>query len=290
MIHDRKKGVRCIVIYAFMTVMMSACIRLVGPLPTFEKVFLRNGMLMILTLFTLIGKKTSFTLKRGDGIQLVGRGVLGTLGLLCNYYAIDHLLLADATMLNKLSPFFAVGCSAIFLHEKISLAQIVALFVALLGSLFIIKPSFSNTNLLASMIGFAGGFFSGCTFTIIRSLNARNVSPNITILSFSVLSTVISFPFMLGNYVPVTNKQLLFLGLASVTGIIGQFSLTHAYAHAPSSELGPYDYLQIVFAALMGILLYGERPDIYSIIGYAIIFVTVLFGNHYKENGNSAAE
>ena len=79
--------------------------------------------------------------------ELLLRSIFGTMGILCNFYAIDHLVLSDASMLNKLSPFFAVICSYFVLKEKVKPFQALAVIVAFIGALFIIKPQSISASL-----------------------------------------------------------------------------------------------------------------------------------------------
>ena len=84
---------------------------------------------------------------------LILRCVCGTLGILCNFYAIDHLLVADASILNKLSPFFAIIFSFLLLKEKIRPAQAACVALAFIGCLFVVKPGFQNAALVPALIG-----------------------------------------------------------------------------------------------------------------------------------------
>ena len=84
------------------------------------------------------------------------RAFFGTVGILGNFYAIDHLVLADASMLNKLSPFFAIIFSFIILREKVNIWQSLAVVIAFVGALFIIKPTGVSFN-SASLAGVIGG-------------------------------------------------------------------------------------------------------------------------------------
>ena len=77
--------------------------------------------------------------------------------MLLNFYAVDHLVLADANMLNKLSPFFAIIFSVLLLREKPTAVQIGGVLTALLGSVLIIKPGFEGAPFVPSLAGFISG-------------------------------------------------------------------------------------------------------------------------------------
>ena len=137
-ISPRIKGIACIIFAAFGFSMMSVFIRLAGDVPTAEKAFFRNFAALLLVSVLLAVKRVPLKPEKGSWPSLAGRAVFGTIGLLLNFYAIDHLVLADANMLNKLSPFFAIIFSIFLLRERPSAMQVAGVLTALLGSALII--------------------------------------------------------------------------------------------------------------------------------------------------------
>lgn len=120
---DRQKGMISIILSAFCFAWMNAFVRLSGDLPFIEKSFFRNFVALLLALVMLLREHGSFRPKKGAVPYLLIRASAGTLGILCNFYAIDHLALSDASILNKMSPFFAILCSWLFLREKLNWKQ-----------------------------------------------------------------------------------------------------------------------------------------------------------------------
>lgn len=119
-IGNRSKGIILIIISAFGFAMMSAFVKLAGDLPSFQKTFFRNLVSCFVAMFFIIKHKQSFFGKRENQKILITRSAFGTLGIIFNFYAIDNLVLSDANMLNKLSPFLVIIFSALFLKEKIN--------------------------------------------------------------------------------------------------------------------------------------------------------------------------
>ena len=107
-------GAFFLVLSAFFFALMSVFVRLSGDLPTFQKAFFRNAVAALIA-FIMLAKSKDFSVKKGCRLPLLFRSLAGTVGILCNFYAIDHMNLADASILNKLSPFFAVIFSVILL-------------------------------------------------------------------------------------------------------------------------------------------------------------------------------
>lgn len=162
-ISPKHKGVLCIISSAFCFAFMGAFVRLAGDLPSVQKSFFRNLVAFIFAAAILIRQKGSFLPQKKSNIgALLIRSVCGTLGILCNFYAVDHLALSDAAMLNKMSPFFVIVFSAIFLRERTNLVQTLGVIVAFAGSLLIIKPSLANLELVPSLARFPRRYGRRC--------------------------------------------------------------------------------------------------------------------------------
>ena len=293
--NQKTKGVICIICSAFCFSMMNVFVRLSGDIPSIEKSFFRNLVAAIFALIILMKNHESFRWKPGNLKYLLLRSVTGTIGILGNFYAVDHLVMADATMLNKMSPFFGVIFSALFLKEKCKPVQGFAVFFAFIGSLFIVKPTFSNVDLLASLVGFAGGVAAGAAYTTVRYLGLRGEPGPRIVFFFSAFSCLAVVPFIVVDFHPLTTTQLLLLLMAGLCAAGGQFSITAAYRYAPAREISIYDYSQILFGAITGYLIFNQIPDGYSIIGYVIILgmalMMFLYNNrqHRKEQEQQAA-
>ena len=162
---QKTQGIVYVLIAAFGFSLMSMFIKLAGDLPSFEKAFFRNFVALIFITILMLRSRTSFRPERRNLPALFGRCFFGTLGLLCNFYAIGKLNLPDANMLNKLSPFFAILFSIFLLREKPNLVQILGVLVAFGGSVCIIKPSFDNPQMLPALAGVLGGLGAGAAYT-----------------------------------------------------------------------------------------------------------------------------
>ena len=113
----RKKGILCLIISAFSFALMSMFISLAGDMPVFQKALFRNLVALALSIILLLRSPEKFKIQKGSMPGLLMRASFGTLGLICNFYAISKINIADALILNKLSPFFAVIASIIILKE-----------------------------------------------------------------------------------------------------------------------------------------------------------------------------
>ena len=285
-IPEKYKGIFYIILSAFSFALMNLFVRLSGDLPSVQKSFFRNLVAFAFAFFILRRDHVHFSGKKGNLRDLILRSVFGTLGILCNFYAVDHLLLSDASMLNKMSPFFAILFSLILLKEKVKPAQLMIVGAAFLGSLFIIKPTGAVLESANALIGLLGGMCAGIAYTYVRALGTKGEKGPFVICFFSAFSCLSVLPYLLFHYQPMTGDQLAMLLLAGLAAAGGQFGITAAYFHAPAREISVYDYSQIIFSALLGFLVFGQVPDKYSILGYAIICLMAVLMFLYNNRGD----
>ena len=170
MLSKKSKAIGFIIMSAFGFAMMAAFVRLAGDLPFTQKTFFRN--LVAVAVAAVVREKVGFKWEKGNLPLLIIRATCGTLGIFCNYYAIDHLVLADANILNKMSPFFAIIFSLILLKERASVFQYAAVLAAFGSSMLIIKPGFSSATFPA-IIGLLGGMGAGAAYTCVRALRRK---------------------------------------------------------------------------------------------------------------------
>lgn len=270
------KGMLMIILSAFCFACMNVCVRLAGDLPSVQKSFFRNLVAAVFAGIILYRKRIRPRVEKEQLPALAVRCICGTMGILCNFYAIDHLLVADASILNKLSPFFAIVFSFLILKEKIKPAQAACVTLAFVGCLFIVKPGFQNAALVPALIGVCGGLGAGIAYTMVRVLGTHGVKGPVIVFYFSVFSSVVVLPWIAADHAPMTLQQLLVLLLAGLFAAGGQFTVTAAYTYAPAGKISIFDYSQIIFATVLGFLLFGEIPDLYSFIGYALIILASL--------------
>ena len=286
MVPPKYRGILFIILSAFCFAVMNLFVRLSGDVPSMQKCFFRNLVSLFFAFGVLLKNKQGFKWKKGNLKWLLLRSFAGTAGIIGNFYAIDHIALADASLLNKMSPFFVIIFSIILLKEKLTLFQGAVVFVAFIGCLFIVKPTFANIDIIPYASGLMSGLGAGFAYTIVRILGKKGEQGSLIVFFFSAFSCIATLPALLFDFHPMEWWQLLMLLGAGLAATGGQFSITAAYYHAPAREISVYDYSQIIFATLLGLIFLGELPDIYSFIGYAIIIsMAVLMFLYNNEKG-----
>ena len=246
-------GIVYIVLSAFCYSLMSLFVRLAGELPTFQKAFFRNFVAALVGLVILV-KSGSFKMQKGSLPALLGRSIAGTVGILCNFYAIDNMNISDASILNKLAPFFSIVFSILILKEKSSWRDWTLVVIAFLGALFVVKPSFDLSQSIPAVIGVIGGLGAGLAYTFVRKLGGRGERTALIVFFFSTFSCLSMLPMTIVQYEFMNLSQVGFLLLAGIAAAGAQFTVTKAYTFAPAKEISVYDYSQVLFTALWGVL------------------------------------
>ena len=267
---NKNRGILYVLLEAFFFALMTFFLKEAGNLPTMEKALFRNLVASVVSLIILLRTEEKLKIKKGSLPFLILRAAGGTAGLICNFYAVDHLLISDANMLNKMSPFFAVLFSVFILKEKAGKFDWVCVALAFTGALIVIRPGFSMAAGPA-FIGLCGGLGAGLAYTFVRLLGVRGERGPVIVFFFSAVSTLFTLPFATAQFRPMTVRQFLCLLATGFSAMCGQLCVTKAYTYAPAKEISVFDYSQVIFAALLGALFLGEYPDGVSFLGYAVI-------------------
>lgn len=269
MTNQKKRAVTAMLLAALSFSLMGVFVKLSGDLPLVQKTLFRSAITLLIAWVSLRGQSIDIRAVRHRGLLLL-RCIAGTLGILLNYYALDHLILSDANIILRLSTLFVVLLSWIFLKEKISRPQLLALGIAFLGILLVIKPSFS-LEVIPFLVSLLGALSAAVAYTTLRALGGKE-KPATIVFFFSLFSLVVLVPFVALSYVPMTAQQWFYLTLAGIFAGGGQMGITTAYKLAPAKEISIYDYYGVVFSALLSAMFFGITPDPLSILGYCIIF------------------
>lgn len=286
--YNINRGILFIILSAFGFATMSLFIQLAGDIPVIQKCLFRNIVALMVAFFVLVKNGEDFSIDKGDFKFLFLRSLVGTIGIFCNFYAVQNMILADASMINRLTPFFVIIFSCFVIKERVALWQISCVIAAFIGAVFIINPQIiasllggvyisSKLNSAAAMVGVLGAMAAGLAYTTLRLLAIRGVKGPFIVFFFSAFSTLACLPFVVTNYVPMTSYQWFCLLATGVFASLGQFAVTAAYANAPAREISIYDYTQIIFAAIYGFVIFGQTPVIYSLIGYLFIVIVAIY-------------
>jgi drug/metabolite transporter (DMT)-like permease len=197
------------------------------------------------------------------------RTAMGISAMTCVFYAFSHMPFAEAMAIIFSRPLFAVTLAVLLLGETVGWHRTVAAVVGFLGVVMMVKPgtaAFDPVSLVAVTAAMLGGFIA----IVIKKL-ARTETTTTIVMWFAVGGTIISFVPMLIVWSAPTLAQWGLLFLVGVLGAAGQISLTRAFSTGETSFVTPFDYMRLVLAALIGLLIFREIPDTWAIIGAVVI-------------------
>lgn len=274
---NKSKGILYIILSAFFFSIMAASVKSVPDLPLSQKIFFRNFVGLVAVSLSLLKTKTSIKIHHPK--LMLMRASFGLIGVGLYYAALERLPLADAVVLNNLSPIFVMIFAVIFLNEKIKKGQKYAIGIGLLGALLVIKPTFSLT-VLPALLALLSAVFAGAAYTIIRKLTIYD-RPQVIVFYFCLLSSIVLVPFMMieGFVIPSLKEWLGLLGIG-ISAFVAQMALTNGYKNAPASEISVYSYTNFIFSILWGVMLFQELPDGYSLLGGLFILFAGIMNYH----------
>lgn len=278
------KGIVLIILSSLCFAVMTLFVKCAGDLPAVQKSFFRNLVSFFFAGVMLLKNKEDFRMPKASVPDLLLRAIFGTAAVLMYFYAVDHLVLSDATALNKMSPFFTILFSYLILKEKITKFQAFAVLAAFAGSMFVVKPSFSNISLFPATLGLLSGILAGIAYVMVRKLSERGVNSRFVVFFFSAFSCVVLLPFLIFDYHPMGLDQLGFLLLAGLFAGGGQFAVTAAYFNAPARDISLYSFSEIIFSSVLGLLVFGQLPDHWSMFGYLVIFAMAALVYLHKDH------
>jgi len=271
------KALLCLMTSALLFSIMGVCIRFASETvdnPTV--VFFRNAVGLFIFIPMLFKQGLSF-IKTDKLWMHTWRSVVGLAAMYGFFYAIAHLKLSNAMVFSYSSPIFIPLIAYFFLKEKISLGMIIAAVVGLIGVLLVAKPDQGMFNAL-SVIGLGACFLSAMAFVTVRALTSTE-PPERIVFYFCIFGTLISSIPMFWHWRAFTLKELALLITAGLLANISQLFMSYAYSLAPAGQIGPMNYIAIVFAGIWGFIFWHEIPDMFSILGISIILIAILACN-----------
>jgi len=248
---------------------MSAIVRqLSHSLPNEMVVFFRSAM-GLLALLPWLWHRGWPSLKTKHLSPHLSRGLAGLASMYCYFYAIAHMPLADAVLLNYSTPLFVPFIAAVGLGEHIPRRLWWTIGIGFGGILLILKPGHELFTPV-SLIGVASGIFAALAMVSIRRLTRTEPVLRI-VFYFSIICTAVSAVPLLWCWQTPSSELWLLLILMGGLASLAQLLLTRAYAHAPAAQVGPFSYSTVVFATLVGWLFWDEVPDVLSFFGALLV-------------------
>ena len=260
--------------------LMTVCVKKIDEaIPIYELVFFRSIFSLIIT--SLIIKKKKINPWGKNKVLLILRGLLGTIALICIFYAIRNMPLSISTVIQYTYPIFISIFAVFIINEKINLKLIIALFLGWFGILIILNPyqptSYEIDN-FAIFIAFIGAVSTSLAYILVKKLS-RQEDIFIIIKYFPLISVITLFPIVYINWItPQINDLIWIIGIGIFTQA-GQTFLTLGLKNLPASQASSINYLQVIFGSLWGIYIFGENITINFIIGSIFVLLGTIISS-----------
>jgi len=257
---------------------VTVTVRYVGTrIPAPEAAFIRY-VVGTLLLFPVCIKMVKGTVKFYAWKALIVRGMAHGLGVILWFYAMARIPIAEVTALSYLTPVLMTIGAAIFFGEKLYARRILAIALGLTGVFIILRPGFT-----AISIGQIAQLMTAPLFAISLLMTKQLVkteSLSVIVASLSVVCSITLLPMALVNWVSPNIFEVLLLSLTAALATAGHFAMTKAFALAPVAVLQPVSFLQLLWASLFGVLLFGEKIDGYVVLGGAVLVLSITYIAH----------
>ncbi|MEQ9258989.1 MAG: DMT family transporter [Roseovarius sp.] len=268
-------GIFWMIVTGLFFVGVTALVKSLGTrIPAAEAAFLRY-LLGLVFLVPLLWRTSAFAFDRGTWWLFGIRGAAHSLGVVLWFYAMARIPIADVTAMNYLSPVYVTLGAALFLGERLALRRILAVLAALVGALIILRPGFRELSsghlaMLVTAVVFGGSYLTA------KILSAR-ADAAVVVAMLSVTVTIGLAPVALMNWVTPTLGELgILMGVAALA-TAGHYTMTLAFKAAPLSITQPLTFLQLVWAVLLGVIVFGEPFDPLVVLGGTVIVASVSF-------------
>jgi drug/metabolite transporter (DMT)-like permease len=269
------------VLSAFSFSLMTVFVKLAGKrLPWQELVVARAAVTLVLSYAWLrVAKIPAFGEHRA---LLVVRGAFGFMGLSSVYYAVTHLPLAEATVIQYLYPPLTATLASLLLREPFERSAVVSIGLGLAGLLLVAQPTALFGGIAAPLdpggliAAFLGAFFSACAYVTVRTLG-QGEHPLVIVFYFPLVALPASLVTIGPHALMPQGLEWLWLLLLGLSTQVGQVAVTRGFASAAAGRMAAYSYVQVLFSALWGALLFNERPTPLTLAGALLIIGGALF-------------
>lgn len=272
------RGIGWMVLTGVLFVFVIGIVRHLGTdLPAVEAAFLRYAIGLVMISPALVRMLTR--VPSGDVMVLyVSRGLVHAGAVFLWFFAMARIPIAEVTAIGYTAPIFVTIGAAIFLGEKLYFRRIAAVVIGFLGTLIILRPGFETVN-IGQLAQLGAAPFFAVSFILAKKLTQR-AEPAAIVAMLSLFCTLALLPLAIMQWRTPTADELFWLTLTAFFATAGHYTLTKAFEAAPITVTQPVGYLQLVWAALLGMAVFNEALDPFVFLGGGIIVAAATYISH----------
>ena len=202
------------------------------------------------------------------------RGLGGGLAVLCGFYAVMHLSFADAVAISYARMLFVIPLAVLFLGEQVRVRRWTATGVGLIGVLVMLRPT--GEIELATWVALLGALLVAGVSIMVKRLSETE-RPETLLFYFGVTSTLVTLLPALAVWKAPTASELVLLLAIGGSGSLAQYFMIQGYKSGEATAVIPFDYFRLLFAAAIGVVVFAEFPDVWTLVGAAVIVASTLY-------------
>lgn len=247
--------------------------------PAGQAIALRTGFAIVVGFALVIAAREARHLRKALRPRVLQRGMLEAVNALTFGWSLGLMPLANLTAINMASPLLIVALAVLLRIETVGWRRAVALAVGFVGVLFVVRPGAESFN-AAAVVAVVSTFLVAA-----RDLTTRTIGDDVPSTVVSLTTTVlvgivaIAYGFT-ETWLPVWRIQTVYVALAAILVTVGTFFIISAFRRTDVGVISQYRYAIVVFATVLGYLVWGDVPDLYAFIGVALIVGSGLYTMH----------
>jgi len=273
-----KNAIKFMLISTLAFACMNVVVKYLVGINAFQIVFFRSVGSLFFTFGFLL--KNKIPILGNQKKLLVLRGLVGVTSMAFFFMSIKYLPVGTAVSLRYIAPIFAAIFAILFLKEKIKPVQWLFFIMAFTGVL-VLKGFDNQMSTYGLSLVLIASVFSGLVYIVLSKIG-KGDHPVVVVNYFMVIATIVGGLLSIKDWVnPVGVEWLLLLSLG-IFGYFGQVFMTKAFQSAPTHQVAPLKYIEVVFTLLFGLFWFGEIYTIWSLIGIALIISGLVLNVIYK--------
>ncbi|WP_423869653.1 DMT family transporter [Bradyrhizobium sp.] len=247
-------------------------------LPSIEIAWIRFLVFLVIMIPAMVPASPLFALQTKRPVLQITRGMALLGSSLLFISGLRFLPIAEASATSFVSPLFVTALSIFFLGEKVGLRRWLATAVGLMGVLVVLRPGTGAFH-PAAFFPVVSAFAWACCLILTRKMSGQErtmvTMAYASIVGFAILCMLVPFVWVVPTW-----HDLLFGTIIGLTSTAGQWIVVLAFRYADASVLAPFSYIQLLWVTLLGFLIFGEVPDIWTVVGAGFIVASGLYTAH----------
>lgn len=257
---------------------VTGIVRYIGSdIPAVEAAFIRYALGLLIFLPWMRQVLRNLPSRRTFRLFVI-RGLVHGVAVILWFYAMARIPIAEVTALGYSAPIFVTIGAALFFGERLHFRRITAVMVGFLGTLIILRPGFHEIGAGQIAQLCAAPLFAG-SFLLAKRLTGEE-DPVMIVIMLSIFCTLTLFPGAVYSWVNPSLSEVFWLGVTAIVATLGHYTMTRAIQAAPVTVTQPVTFLQLIWATLLGIAVFGEPIDPFVLVGGGIVVAAITFISH----------